>query len=121
MKTSPCNDHPLTPHFYIVKLGLTGVYMFFLIFAIKHILWVLVRTASMRRFKRVPTIYVLSKNMKIVKIFQPKIRHFYSSEKSLYIAWACFRYELFLLIGGGALKPQQNPLMQLLKKNSYLI
>ena len=25
-KTSPCNEHPLTPHFYIVKLGFTGVY-----------------------------------------------------------------------------------------------
>ena len=30
MKTSPCNEHPLTPHFYIVKLGFTGVYIFFL-------------------------------------------------------------------------------------------
>ena len=29
--------------------------------------------------------------MKIVKKNQPKICHFYSSEKSLYIAWACFR------------------------------
>ena len=37
---------PLTPHFYIVNLGFTGVYTFFLIFSIKHILWVLVRTAS---------------------------------------------------------------------------
>ena len=25
-KTSPCNNHPLTHHFYIVKLGFTGVY-----------------------------------------------------------------------------------------------
>ena len=48
-KTSPCNKHPLKPHFYIVKLGFTGVY-FFLIFAPKHRLWVLVRTASVRRF-----------------------------------------------------------------------
>ena len=29
-KTSPCNEHPLTPHFYIVKLGFTGVYIIFL-------------------------------------------------------------------------------------------
>ena len=28
-KTSPCND-PLTRHFYIVKLGFTGVYIIFL-------------------------------------------------------------------------------------------
>ena len=29
-KTSLCNEHPLTPHFYIVKLGFTGVYILFL-------------------------------------------------------------------------------------------
>ena len=23
--TSLCNEHPITPHFYIVKLGFTGV------------------------------------------------------------------------------------------------
>ena len=28
--TCPCNVYPLTPHFYRVKLGFTGVYMFFL-------------------------------------------------------------------------------------------
>ena len=27
--TRPCNVHPLTPHFYIGKLGFTGVYIFF--------------------------------------------------------------------------------------------
>ena len=48
--TRPCNEHPLTPHLYIVKLGFTGLYFFFLIFALKHRLWVLVRTASLRRF-----------------------------------------------------------------------
>ena len=26
-KTHPCNEHPLTPHFYIVKLGFTRVYI----------------------------------------------------------------------------------------------
>ena len=30
-KTSPCNEDPLPPHFYIVKLGFTGVYINFLI------------------------------------------------------------------------------------------
>ena len=49
-KTSPCNEDPLTPHFYIVKLGFTGVYIIFLIFAPKPRLWVLVRTASVGRF-----------------------------------------------------------------------
>ena len=29
-KTSPCNVYPLEPHFYIAKLGYTGVHLFFL-------------------------------------------------------------------------------------------
>ena len=28
--TCPCNVYPLTPHFYIVKLGFTGLYIIFL-------------------------------------------------------------------------------------------
>ena len=40
------NFDPLKPHFYIVKLGFTGVYIIFFISAQKHRLWVLVRTAS---------------------------------------------------------------------------
>ena len=27
-KTCPCNVYPLEPHFYIVKLGFAGVYLF---------------------------------------------------------------------------------------------
>ena len=49
-KTRLYNFDPLKPHFYIVKLGFTGVYIIFLISAQKHRLWVLVRTASARRF-----------------------------------------------------------------------
>ena len=45
-KTYLYNFHPLKAHFYIVKLGFTGVYIIFLISAQKHRLWVLVRTAS---------------------------------------------------------------------------
>ena len=41
------NFDPLKPHFYIVSIG---VYTIFLISAQKHRLWVLVRTASPRRF-----------------------------------------------------------------------
>ena len=60
---SPCNLCPLTHHFYIVKMGFTGVYVFFFFFfALKHRSWV-----------RVPTIYVLSKNMKIVKKINLKL------------------------------------------------
>ena len=46
-KTYLYNFDPLKPHFYIVKLGFTGVYIIFLISAQKHRLWVLVRTASL--------------------------------------------------------------------------
>ena len=49
-KTYLYNFDPLKPHFYTVKLGITGVYIIFLISAQKHRLWVLVRTASTRRF-----------------------------------------------------------------------
>ena len=49
-KTYLYNFDPLKPHFYIVKLGFTGVYIIFLISARKHGLWVLVRTASARQF-----------------------------------------------------------------------
>ena len=49
-KTCLCNFDPLKPHFYIVKLGFTGVYIIFLVSDQKHRLWVLVRIASPRRF-----------------------------------------------------------------------
>ena len=68
-KTCLYNFDPLKPHFYVVKLGFTGVYIIFLISAQKHRLWVLVRTASLRRFQRVPTIYILSRNMKNIRFF----------------------------------------------------
>ena len=48
-KTCLYNFDPLKPHFYIVKVGFTGVYIIVLISAQKHRLWVLVRTASPRQ------------------------------------------------------------------------
>ena len=49
-KTYLYNFDPLKPHFYMVKLGFAGVYIIFFISAQKHRLWVLVRTALLRRF-----------------------------------------------------------------------
>ena len=49
-KTCLYNFDPLKPHFYILKLGFTGVYIIFLISAQKHRLWVLIRTALQRQF-----------------------------------------------------------------------
>ena len=83
MKTCPCKEDPLTPHFYIEKTGVYRGVHYFLIFALKHRLWVLVRTASL--------IYVLSKNKKNITIFPMKIIVFTAVKKSLTIAWTCFR------------------------------
>ena len=44
-KTCLSNFDLIKPHFYIIKLGFTGVYIIFLISAQKHRLWVLVRAA----------------------------------------------------------------------------
>ena len=49
--TCPCDLYPLTPNFYIVKLGVYRGIHNFLIFALKHRLWVLVRTAPLRRLE----------------------------------------------------------------------
>ena len=65
-------------------------YLSFMGIAPKQRLWVLVGTASARRFLRVPTIYVLSKNK---FFFSTENFHFLQLLKSLYIAWACSRNE----------------------------
>ena len=49
-KTFLYNFNLLKPHFYVLKLGFTGVYIVFLISAQKHRLWVLTRTVSLRQF-----------------------------------------------------------------------
>ena len=76
---SVCFIPPYTPLLYSKNGVYRGIH-YYLIFALKHILWVLVRTDS---------IYVLSKNIKIVKTNSTE--NLYSCEKSLYIACACFR------------------------------
>ena len=80
MKTSPCNEDPLTPHLYSKTGVYRGIY-FVLIFALKHRLLVLV----------VPTINVLSKNKKKIIKKSSENDHFYSREILLYIAWASLR------------------------------
>ena len=66
MITSPCNKYPLThpPLLYSKSEVYRGIH-YFLIFALKHRLWVLV-----------PTINVLSKNKKKIIIFHLKIKFF---------------------------------------------
>ena len=45
MRTCPCNVDPHTQNFYIVKMGFTRLHSF-IIFALKHRLWNLVRIAA---------------------------------------------------------------------------
>ena len=65
-------------YFYIVKLGYAGVNLFFLIFALKHRLWVFVMCTRN---------YVLSK---IKKNYKLSIEIMYMYKNFLCIAWACF-------------------------------
>ena len=72
-KTYLYNFDPLKPNFYIVKLGFAGVYTFFLISALKHRLWVLVRTASARTDN-------LCFEQKYIRIFIWKLSGFFCGE-----------------------------------------
>ena len=69
MQTCLYNVYSLTPHFYIVKLGLQE-YSFFLIFA--------------EAVQRVPTINVLSKNKKNITFFHLKIIIFTAVKIAVY-------------------------------------
>ena len=69
------------------------------------------RTASPRRFSRVPTIYGLNNN-KVNKKKSIENFHFSHFKKSLHIAWACFRNaNYFLAINTAA--PLIFPLLKL--------
>ena len=63
-KTYLYNVDPLKPHFYIVKLGFTGVCIIFLISAQKHRLWVLGRITSASSSNEYPQSMFYGRNMK---------------------------------------------------------
>ena len=65
MKTYLYNSDLLKLHFYIVKLGFTGVYIIFSYFCSKHILWVFVSEADLMSIHN----HVLSRNMKNIRFF----------------------------------------------------
>ena len=69
--------------FYIVKLGFTGVYLFFLIFDPKHTLLLHVRTASLRQFKLAETVQTCIHN----QCFEQKYLkyQFFSNENFLFL------------------------------------
>ena len=86
MLTCPCNVYPLTPHFYIVKLGFTVVYIVFLIFALKH---------------RIPTIYVTIFHLKII-VFRA-VKKLHARVKVMIFFWGGGGGILRFFLGGGAL------------------
>ena len=75
-KTCLYNFNPFEPHFYTVYRGIH----YFSYFCSKHRLWVLVRTASPST-----TIYVLSRNMKHIRVFYLKIFSFLVVKFSMYL------------------------------------
>ena len=83
-KTCPCVLYPI----YIPLLySKTGVYL-------KHILRVLVRTASLNE-----AVLTCTHNICFEQKYENSQNcHFYSRQKSLYIAWACFRNDLWFLL-----------------------
>ena len=89
-KTCPCNVYPLEHHFYIAKLGYAGVFLFFL-FLLQNIDCGYSLEPPRRR---VPTIYILSKNKKNIIIFSAENFQFLNLKKSLFIAWEIFRNAL---------------------------
>ena len=99
MKTYPCSEYTLKPHFYIVKLGYAGVYLFFL-FLVQNIdcgySLEPPRQGSSNVY-RVPTIYVLSKNMKSIKIFLMKFSIFTAPKNLCILHWQVFVMDQELL------------------------
>ena len=126
MITSPCNVYPLTPHFYIVKLGFTGVYI---IFALKHRLRVLIRTASLRRSNMCPqSMFEQKKKEEKYKIFWTKNYHFYILKKSLHNTWAYLRNVFYIhvakqkaLISNRADNHQLCLCFRMCKKSNFLV
>ena len=72
-KTCLYNFDPLKPHFYVVKLGFTGVYIIFLISAQKHRLWYSLEPPRQGGSNEYSQSMFLSRNMKNIKILYLKI------------------------------------------------
>ena len=82
MQTCPCNEYPLIPHFYTVKMGFTEVNIFYS-FAPKHT--EIVGTP----FNHLNKAVLACTHNKCFE--QMKFTFFLKLKKSLFIAWACFK------------------------------
>ena len=78
---------PFTPYFYIVKVRFTGVFIIFFYFCSKtYIAGEAVLTCIHN--------ICFEQKYEHSKTISTENCPFYSSEKTLYIAWACFRNEM---------------------------
>ena len=76
-KTCLYNINPLKPHFYIAKLGFTGVNIIFLISAQNKDCGYSLKPPRRGGSNEYPTIYVLSRNVKNIRAFYLKIFSFW--------------------------------------------
>ena len=76
---------PLKPHFYIVKLGFTGVYIIFLISAQTHRLWYSLEPPRRGRSNEYSQSMFLSRNMKKYQNFLSEDFQFFFLGEMVYI------------------------------------
>ena len=79
-KTCLYNFDPLKPHFYIVKLGFTGVYTSFLIAAQKIDCGYSLEPPHRGGSNVYITIYILSRNKKNIRFFLSENSHFFGGK-----------------------------------------
>ena len=84
MKTYLHNFDPLKPHFYIVKLGFTGVYIIFLISVQNIDCGYLLELLGQGNSNEYPQ-SVLSRNMTNIRIFLSENFHFLVVKFSVYL------------------------------------
>ena len=84
-KTRLYNFDPLKPHFYIVKLGFTGVYIIFLISAINIDCGYSLEPPHRGSSNEYPQSMFVSRNMKKYQSFLSENFHFLEVKFSLYL------------------------------------
>ena len=84
-KTRLYNFDPLKPHYYIVKLGFTGVYIIFLISAQTHRLWYSLEPPRRGGSNEYPQSMFLSRNMKNIRFFLSENFQFLEVTLSIYL------------------------------------
>ena len=84
-KTRLYSFDPLKPHFYTVKLGFTGVYINFLIYAQMHRLSVLVRTASAEAVLKITHNLCFEQKYENFQNYSSESFHFFCGKFSIYL------------------------------------